>query len=342
GQVALANFCAPYGGTITVTDITSGTPVVVGTGNLDTLYCDSYSFPVTFPASGNRIVRVDYSGDGNVNPSFAKYPNFPVSTNSASYTSLSADQTTAMVGSSITLTANVSTDVRLHQTTGTVTFLDGAAVIGTAALDATGNAVLVTKTLAGGTHNLTASYPGDSVLTASVSSPITVTISDYVFQALPPTLTIPDGQSGTATLNVIPLGGFSQAIQFSCGTLPAKVSCTFSPSSVTPDGVNPSTVTLTVKTGGSMAASRVGNGALWGVASTAVLSGVLLLPFGRRKRLTGALVVLGLMVLLISGIGCGGGSSNPNLAALGTFTLNVTSTGPAGAKTVALVVNITK
>ncbi len=341
GQVALANFCAPYGGTITITDITSGTPVVVGTGNLDTLYCDSYSFSVIFPASGNRIVRVDYSGDGNVNPSFAKYTNFPVSDNSASYTSLSADQITAMVGSSITLTANVSSDVRLHPMTGTVTFLDGAAVLGTAVLDVNGNAIFVTNTLAGGQHNLTASYPGDSVLTASVSSPITVAIADYVFQALPPNLSIQDGQSGTATLNVIPLGGFAQVIQFSCGTLPTNVSCTFSKSTVAPDGVNPSTVTLTVKTNGAMA-SRVGKGALWGVASTAILSGVLLLPFGRRKRLTGTLALLGLVVLLGSVIGCGGGSSNPNVATPGTFTLNVTSTSPVGVKTVALAVTVTK
>src|SRR5439155_15238115 len=62
GQVALYNYCAPFGGTITVTDITS-TPVVVGSGTLDTLYCDSYNFQVTFPASGTRTVRVDYSGD---------------------------------------------------------------------------------------------------------------------------------------------------------------------------------------------------------------------------------------------------------------------------------------
>ena len=54
GQVALYNYCAPFGGTITVSDVTSGTPVVLGTGTLQSLYCDSYNFPVTFPASGTR------------------------------------------------------------------------------------------------------------------------------------------------------------------------------------------------------------------------------------------------------------------------------------------------
>ena len=95
---------------------------------------------------------------------------------------------------------------------GTVTFLDGTAVLGTAALDATGTAVFVTQTLAGGQHNITASYPGDAITTASVSNPITEVILDYIFQALPGSLTIQGGQSGTTTLNVIPLGGYSQAV----------------------------------------------------------------------------------------------------------------------------------
>jgi hypothetical protein len=339
GQVALSNYCAPYGGTITVTDVTSGMPVVLGTGNLDTLYCDSYNFPVTFPASGTRIVRVDYSGDSNVKPSFATYNSFQVYDNTASSISLGVDLPTALAGHAITLTAIVSSDVRLHQPTGTVTFFDGSVLLGTAALDGTGTAVFVTTKLAGGQHSLTASYPGDGVITASVSGPITESISDYVFQALPANLTIANGQSGTATLNVIPLGGFSQALQFSCGTLPANVNCSFSPSSVTPDGVNPSTVTLTVKTTSALA-SQVGNGALWAVTSTALLGGVLLLPFGRRRRIDITLAAIALLVLL-TGVGCGGGSVSPIINPT-TFTLKIASTSSAGSKTASLVVNITQ
>jgi hypothetical protein len=225
--------------------------------------------------------------------------------------------------------------------TGTVTFLDGSATLGTATLDATGTAVLVTNTLAGGQHNLTASYPGDGIITASVSNPITEAISDYVFQALPATLNIPSGQSGTATLNLIPLGGFAQTVQFSCGTLPTNVTCSFSPSSVTPDGVNPSTTTLTIKTGAALM-SRAGSSALWSVSATALLGGILLLPFGRRKRINGMLAALALMMLLLVGVGCGGGSTMQTGVTPQTFTLNVTSSGPAGSKTVPLVVNITK
>jgi hypothetical protein len=46
-----------------------------------------------------------------------------------------------------------------------VTFLDGKTPIGTVAPDATGTAVLVTKTLTAGPNNITASYSGDAALT---------------------------------------------------------------------------------------------------------------------------------------------------------------------------------
>ena len=341
GEIALTNFCAPYTGTITVTDITSGTPVVIGSGIPDSTQCwEPYAFPVTFKAAGTRIVRVDYSGDSNVNPSFAIYNQFPVASNVPAGVSLSADSTAAVAGSPVTLTAVVTSDAQLHVATGSVTFLDGSAILGTAALDATGTAVFVTTTLAGGSHTLTASYPGDGVTTAGVSSPIIEAISDYVFQALPTTLDIQSGQSGTATLNLIPLGGFSQTVQFSCGTLPANVTCAFSPSSVTPDGVNPSVTTLTVKTGGALL-SRAGNSAIWSVSATVLLGGVLLLPFGRRRRMPGKLAVLGLLILLF-GVGCGGGNTMQAGVTPQTFTLNVTSSGSAGSKTVALIVNILK
>lgn len=143
-------------------------------------------------------------------------------------------------------------------------------------------------------------------------------------------------------MNVIPLGGFSQAMQFSCGTLPATVSCAFSPSTVTPDGVHPSTVTLTVKSTGALA-SRSRDGALWAITSTAVLGGVLLLPFGRRRRIHVTLAMLALVVLLLAGVGCGGGGSKTQtIVTPGTFTVNVASTSSAGSKTVPLTVTITQ
>jgi hypothetical protein len=56
--------------------------------------------------------------------------------------------------------------------TGTVTFRDGNTVLGTATLDANGQAYLFVYALPRGTHSLTASYGGDGNFQASTSDPL--------------------------------------------------------------------------------------------------------------------------------------------------------------------------
>jgi hypothetical protein len=341
-----SNGFAPFGGTVTITDITGATHVVLGSGPLDgsATGCDCVVIQANFPTAGHRLLRFNYTGDANVK-GFVATPFVDVAANAPSATTLTADLPTAPVGAAVTLTASVdNSDVRQHPATGSVTFLDGTTTIGTAVLDLTGTATLVVKTLSGGPHNLTASYPGDSVLTPSVSAPITELISDYIFQALPATLTIQDGKTGTATLNIIPLGGFSQPVQASCGTLPADVSCSFAPATVTPDGVHPATIVLAIKTSGAVA-SRLGDSRLWAATSTFGLAGVLL-PFGwrKRRRVQSTVAALGLIFIGLCFGGCSSGGSSSGGAAAGSFTVNITSTAGAGTtgKSVAMVVNIIK
>ena len=64
---------------------------------------------------------------------------------------------------------------------------------------------------------------------------------------LPSAVTVASGQSGTATILVTPVNGYSAAVSFSCSGLPAGASCRFSPSSVTPAG-SVATTTLTIAT----------------------------------------------------------------------------------------------
>jgi Pro-kumamolisin, activation domain/Bacterial Ig-like domain (group 3) len=370
GQIGLVNnWCAPYGGTLTVTDITGTSPIVLGSGPVSPTYCDSYFVPVTFRTPGTHSLKLSFSGDSNVNGSSSSIYYVPVASNAPSSTSLLADVPTAMAGGTVTLTATVVTPVAGHQPNGqSVTFLDGSTVIGTAPLgnptDFGGGsfgltAQLAVTTLAGGPHNLIASYAGDAVLTPSdsSSSPVLVTIMDYTVQGAPSALTIEDGQTGTATLSVFPLGGFSQTVQFSCGTLPAHVSCSFSQAQITPDGVHPSNVTLTVNTGGKLA-SNIGESGLWAVTSTFALTGVLL-PFRRRRGWKTSLATFCFLAVGLFGFGCGsssgggngsGNGSNsasrggPNGAPVGSFTLTVSTTSASvpAAKTVTLSVNIVK
>ncbi|MBB5342420.1 Ig-like domain repeat protein [Tunturibacter empetritectus] len=68
--------------------------------------------------------------------------------------------------------------------TGIVTFLDGAATIGTATLNSAGVALFPTQSLASGTHIITASYAGDSNTAPGTSTSVTQIVKDGTSVAL--------------------------------------------------------------------------------------------------------------------------------------------------------------
>src|SRR5205814_9569667 len=77
----------------------------------------------------------------------------------------------------ITLTATVTAVAPAAGTpTGTVTFFEGATNLGSAALDASGQATLNIASLAVGGHNLSASYGGDANFNSSSSATLTQTV----------------------------------------------------------------------------------------------------------------------------------------------------------------------
>lgn len=93
---------------------------------------------------------------------------------------LSSSRAGVPEGESVTLAAQVRTLVSGGMTpTGSVTFRDGPRVLGTAALDASGVAMLGGVLLDAGVHAITAAYPGDEQHLAATSSPLpqAVTVS---------------------------------------------------------------------------------------------------------------------------------------------------------------------
>ena len=304
-QVGFASLgFAPYGGDITVSDITSGTPVILGKSAVDsTLYGGYWSQVVTITTPGTHTIRLDYAGDANVKGTIATY-SVPYPATADSYVSLGADLSTAFGGQPVTLTAMVGSDIQLHVATGTVTFSNGTTTIGTVPLDATGTAVLVATNLAGGTNNITASYSGDTVLNPSQGGPVQVAVTDYLVQVIPSNTGV-RGQSGSAVLNLIPMGGFNYPVQLACSGLPVGVSCRFSKSSVTLDGVNPAPVTVTLSTRGTgtpVASTSKANP--WGVTAAFSLGGLLLFLTGGRKRFRNSLAILCVVGFLFGVTGC--------------------------------------
>jgi hypothetical protein len=106
-------------------------------------------------------------------------------------TGLNPSANPGIVGNAVTLTATVTNQVSGGSPTGTVTFKDGATVLGGDPVSAGGGtATLSTASLAAGDHSITASYSGDADHGSSSSSPVTLAVAD------PPTAGISSPSSG--------------------------------------------------------------------------------------------------------------------------------------------------
>src|SRR5262249_31016928 len=100
-------------------------------------------------------------------------------------TALAADPNPTTEGRTVTFTATVS--AASGTPTGTVTFLNGASILGTAPLTAVGGvlqASVSTTSLTVGTHSITARYDGATGFSTSVSAPV----NEVVDPNTPPTV----------------------------------------------------------------------------------------------------------------------------------------------------------
>ena len=92
-----------------------------------------------------------------------------VGTQDGSVTTMSSSKNPSAGGEAVTFTAVVRAASSNAIPTGSVSFKDGAAILGSAAVVA-GQATFATSTLAGGSHTITAAYGGDSNFIASSAS----------------------------------------------------------------------------------------------------------------------------------------------------------------------------
>jgi len=266
----------------------------------------------------------------------------------ATTTTLAASASSITQGGSETLTATVMAG-GTPVTSGLVTFASGSTSIGVAQLNAQGQAVLTTTLLPVGTDAITASYVGSTNDAASTSAAQNVTVSA---PAVPPptpkptvalsvssssvAITAP-GQSASVMVTLTPSGGYVGTVGLSCSSgLPAGVTCSATPASVTFTAANDTTaqtIKLTVNTTAAVAALRpyapqsnpsnpmpMLAGAFW-------LPGLLAAGAGLRKRsdkgVTSHVGHLLVLLVLLAGVGmmtaCGGGST-PVTGSSGTST----------------------
>ena len=177
--------------------------------------------------------------------------------------------------------------------------------------------------------------------------------ADFSVAVSPTSVSTTSGQTTSAvTVTVSSVNSsYGQAVTLSCGSLPSKAVCHFSPASVTP-GASAVTSSLTIATNGASSSSMLapstnrGMGMLY--AMFLPIGGIALLGVrnnSRRKRLFGFLllgvILMGLLVLPACGGGGGGGGGGGNNTPPGSY--NITVSGQGGGAThsapLALTVN---
>lgn len=91
-----------------------------------------------------------------------------------------------------------------------------------------------------------------TITDSSSNSPQTIALTgtgqDFSVSASTSSISLSAGGTATFTVSITPQAGFNQQVQFTCTGAPALAQCTASPASVTSDGVNAVTTTVTVST----------------------------------------------------------------------------------------------
>lgn len=140
-----------------------------------TLVNGSASLSTTYLPVGSTGLSASYSGATGFPASTSAVVNEVVQALEASYTLLRSSENPSVSGDSVTFTATVTAAVS-GIPTGTVTFMDGAAVLGTGTLSYP-NATFTTSTLSVGTHSVTAVYGGDANYGVSTSTPLSQVVN---------------------------------------------------------------------------------------------------------------------------------------------------------------------
>jgi len=322
---------------------TSNCQSSLGVGN-------SCSIAVTFTptAAGTRTATLTVT-DSNASNSGQTVALSGTGAIAATTTTLTVAPNPTTVGTTVVFTANV-TGGGSTGLTGGVTFNDGSTQLGTGTLNSSGVATYSSSSLSVGMHAVTAVYSGNATSAASTSPAVSVAIQDFSLSAATTsTVTVTAGQSGSATIPLSPVNGFTGTITFVC-SVPAtmtEASCSAAPVQIASGASTvDSTVTVTTTAAHHVAALR--RHSTWMVAHLGVgFFGLVLwgIPYRRRRRI--ALIGAVLAILLLTACGGGGSSSSGSGSGYtdagtpaGTYTLTLAASSGAASHTMNLSVTV--
>jgi len=209
---------APALGTPTGTvTFTSGT-TTLGTGTLDG--SGHAVLSTSTLAAGTYSITATYGGDGDRTASTSA-PLSEVISNEGVAVVLTSSANPAALGASVTFTATVSVQGGAGTPTGSVSFTDGANMLGTGTL-AGGVATFATSALTGGPHTITATYGGDGTYMggalASLVETITQAATTTALTAMPNPASFGSAITLTATVSSTGTGTPTGTVGFVDGT----------------------------------------------------------------------------------------------------------------------------
>lgn len=287
----------------------------------------SATINTTFLTSGVHQITGSYSGDAN----YAASSTAPsgISVLYPTVASESASSTSINFGSSVTVTATVTSSAKNPPMTGTFQFTAfnnvGGPVTPALSTDASGNQVLTASvtTALPNTNDVAVTYSGDSnYQPASAYIFINVVQGDFTLGTAAPSLTVTAGQSGSTQFIVTPTNNIPTSVALSCNEQIAGSTCSFNPAgplSLSNGAATSSTLTITTlppssNTMTTFVAPRLHDfrpifpKGVWIIALTYALT---ILPIwvvaGQRRQLWASR--MGLLGFLCLVLGCGTGSS---------------------------------
>jgi uncharacterized repeat protein (TIGR01451 family) len=206
------------------------------------------SFTVTVPVtvSSSQVISATATDPGGNTSEFSAW-------SSSTTTTVASNNNPSTYGQAVTFTATVTSGAGTP--TGTVTFKDGAATLGTGTLDGSGQATFTSSSLSVSTHSITAVYSGSANYNSSTSEALIQTVN----QATTTTTLASDnnpstyGQPVTFTATVTSSGGTpTGTVTFKDGTT------TLGTSSL--DGSGQATLTTSSLSAGTHSITAVYNG----------------------------------------------------------------------------------
>jgi N-acetylneuraminic acid mutarotase len=309
---------------VTLTDSTPGTTIYYAINATPTTSSTPYTGPITVPGSASETIEAIAAGPDNSSSAVS----------SATYTILlpaEAPSFNPPAGAysspqSVTLTNNAP---------GTTVYYAINAVPTASSTPYTGTiSVSSSETI----EAVDVSTAGASTVSALSSAAYTINLAapTFTLSVSPAGLTMNAGGSSVSTVTVTPSSGFNAQVTLACTGLPAGVTCSFSPATVTPSG-SAVTSQLTIAAGAQAMQRRQDRP--W-VPGSALALAAGLLVWKRWKSVRLCVVVLAAVFGLGLLSGCGQLLVSSVSPPPKTFTVTVSGTSGATTQTASLMLTV--